>query len=63
MENIDYLKEQLSIIMNLFKVKRFDEVIDKGRVLIKKFPDQAIFYNITSLAYNAINKSIEAKKY
>ena len=62
MENIDYLKKQLSIIINLFEVKRFDEVIDKGRVLIKKFPDQAIFYNITSLAYNAINKSIEAKE-
>ena len=62
MENIDYLKKQLTIMVNLFEAKRFDEVINKGLVLIKKFPDQAIFYNITSLAYNAVDNSVEAKK-
>jgi len=62
MENIEYLKKQISIMMNLFKSKKFDALIDKGLLLIKKFPEQAILYNITSLAYNAIDKSIEAKK-
>ena len=56
MKNIEYLKNQLSIMLNLFKTKRFDELIEKGTLLIKKFPEQTIFYNITSLAYNAINK-------
>ena len=56
MKNIEYLKNQLSIMLNLFKTKRFDELIEKGTLLIKKFPEQTIFYNITSLAYNAINR-------
>ena len=62
MENIKYLKNQMSITLNLFNAKRFDEVILKGSTLIKKFPDQPVFYNITALAYNAVGKSSEAKK-
>ena len=62
MENIEYLKKQLSIMINLFESKRFNELIDKGRVLIKKFPDQAILYNLTSLAYGATGKSIESRE-
>ena len=62
MESDEYLKKQLSIMINLYESKRFDTLIDKGSMLIKKFPGQAIFYNITSLAYNAIDKSVEAKK-
>ena len=62
MENIEYLKKQISVTINLFNAKRFDELILKGRTLIKKFPDQPIFYNITALAYNAVGKGGEAKK-
>ena len=62
MENIEYLKKQVPIMVNLFKSKRFKDLISKGMILIKKFPDQDFFYNITSLAYNALGKSIEAKK-
>ena len=62
MENIENLKNQISITVNLFKTKRFDELILKGLALIKKFPDQPIFFNITALAYNAVGKSREAKK-
>ena len=61
MNDIDYLKEQVSIMINLFKTKRFDSLINKGITLIRKFPDQAILYNITSLAYNAVGKSTKAK--
>ena len=62
MDNNEYLKNQISILINLFKTKRFEALIDKGLVLLNKFPDQAILYNITSLAYNAIEKNEEAKK-
>ena len=62
MENIEYIKNRLSVMINLFKTRRFEELIDKGTVLIKKFPNQIIFYNITSLAYDAIGKRNEAKK-
>ena len=49
-------------MINLFNGKKFDKLIDKGTVLLKKFPDQAILYNITALAYNAIGKAAEAQK-
>ena len=62
MNDNEYLKNQISIMVNLFKAKRFETLIDKGLVLINKFPEQPIFYNITSLAYNAIEKSEDAKK-
>ena len=62
MENINYLKKQLSIMLNLFETKRFGELINKGEVLIKKFPEQAILYNLTSLAYAATGKSTESKE-
>ncbi len=60
MEKIEYLKKQVSILVNLFEAKRFVELIGKGTVLIKKYPNQTIFYNITSLAYNAIDKRSDA---
>jgi len=60
MEKIEYLKKQVSILVNLFETKKFVELIGKGTVLIKKYPKQTIFYNITSLAYNAIDKRSDA---
>ena len=62
MKDIENLNDQISILINLFKAKRFETLIDKALVLIKKFPQEAILYNITSLAYNAVDKSQEAKK-
>ena len=62
MENIEYLKKQLSIILSFFQSQRFDDVIEKGTLLIKKFPNQTIFYNITSLAYNALGEKDQANK-
>ena len=60
MEDIDYLKKQISIIINLYNTKRFLEVISKGKVLIKKFPQQIILYNATSLSLSSLGKNIEA---
>ena len=62
MENIEYLKKQISIMINLFNAKKFDQIINKGAVLLKKYPEHAILYNITALAYNAVGKAAEAKK-
>jgi len=62
MENIEYLKKQISIMINLFNAKKFDQVINKGTVLLKKYPELAILYNLTALAYNAVGKATEAKK-
>ena len=62
MENIEHLKKQVSVMINLFNGKRFSELTVKGLILIKKFPDQAIFYNLIALAYNAEGNGDEAKK-
>ena len=39
-----YLETQASVLVNLYTAKKFDEAVLKGKVLIKKFPDQIIFY-------------------
>ena len=57
-----YLETQASILINLYTAKKFDEAIQKGKVLIKKFPDQIIFYNATSLSLSALGKNLEALK-
>tara|TARA_B110001450_G_scaffold113892_1_gene107673 strand:- start:666 stop:2213 length:1548 start_codon:yes stop_codon:yes gene_type:complete len=62
MENTDHLKKQISIMINLYNGKRFNELTLKGLTLIKKFPNQAILYNLIALAYNALGNGNEAKK-
>ena len=48
------LKKEASIIINLLNSQRFEEAISKITPLIKKFPDQAFFYNTLSIGYNGI---------
>ena len=55
-----YLETQASVLINLYTAKKFDEAVLKGKVLIKKFPDQIIFYNATSLSLSALGKNLEA---
>ena len=62
MDNIEYLKKQISIMINMYSGNRYDELIYKGNLLIKKFPDQAILYNLTSLAYNSTNEHDKSKE-
>ena len=63
MDGIEYLKKQVSIIVNLHNSKKYDEVIRKAKVLVKKYSNQIIFYNILSLALSAKNKNDESIKY
>ena len=60
MENIEYLKAQTTSLINLYNAKRYEDVIQKGKALIKKFPNQLLFYNATSLSLSAIGKDEEA---
>jgi tetratricopeptide (TPR) repeat protein len=59
MTNIDYLKKQASSVLNLYRVKKFEEVINKCKVLIKKFPEQVVFYNAMALSFASLNKNEE----
>ena len=34
----NYLENQASILVNLYNSKKFDEAVQKGKILIKKFP-------------------------
>ena len=61
MTDFIYLKKQVSIIINLYNSKRYEELIKKGMVLIKKFPNQIIFYNATALSFAALGKNKDAK--
>ena len=60
--DIENLKKQATAITNLYNSKNYIETIDKGKRLIKKFPNQIIFYNATSLALSAEGQNDEAIK-
>ena len=55
-----YLENQAAMLINSFNTKRFSEVVQKGKVLIKKFPNQLIFYNATALSLSSLGKNYEA---
>ena len=63
MNSIDYLTKEASIIVNLYNSKNFSEAIRKSKIVIKKHPDEILFYNILSLSLSAQNKNTEAIKY
>lgn len=56
MDQINYLKKQAAIIINLYNAQRHTDVVQKGKGLIKKYPGQIIFYNATALSLSAIGK-------
>ena len=60
--NIEFLKKQASIILNLYNTQKYDEVVTKGEVLIKKFPNQLIFYNAVCLSLSALGENEKALK-
>jgi tetratricopeptide (TPR) repeat protein len=62
MENNQYLQKQLVILINLYNLKRYSDVVQKGKILIKKFPNQIIFYNATSLSLSALGQNDDALK-
>ena len=49
--NADRLKNKISIIVNLYNVRNFEEVIQKSNILIKKNPHNDLLWNILGLAY------------
>ena len=59
---IEYLKKQATIILNLYNSQKFDEVVSKGKTLIKKYPNQLIFYNAVCLSLSALGENEKALK-
>ena len=50
MNQTEYKKKEIEKIINLINVKKYNDVISKARVLIKKFPHDYIFYNALGMA-------------
>ena len=57
------VKKELDRLSNLFNNGYYDEVINKCKNIIKKFPSEPFFYNLTGLAYKEKNNIIEAESY
>ena len=55
-----YLQNQVSILLNLYNSQRFGDVVQKGKILIKKFPRELLFYNATALSLSSLGKKKEA---
>ena len=50
MNQIEFKKKEIQKIINLLNAKKFQEVILKTKSLIKKFPNEYIFYNALGMA-------------
>ncbi len=59
MNDTENLQKQLVVLINLYNSKNYKEAIQKGKGLIKKFPNQIVFYNATALSLAAINRHTE----
>ncbi|MBD1141299.1 sulfotransferase [Pelagibacterales bacterium SAG-MED39] len=62
MDNLKYLQNETSKLLNLYNASLFNDVIRKGKVLIKKFPNQILFYNATALSLSSIGQHDESLK-
>jgi len=51
MNQIENKKKELEKIINLLNAKKYKEVISKTKPLIKKFPNDYIFYNALGMAF------------
>ena len=57
----EFIKAEFQKIQNYFLSKRFDKVIEKTKVLLKKDPYQVPFYNLIGLSYRQTGKYREAE--
>ena len=60
--NILYLKKEIEKIKVLFTEKKFDHVIKKTTLLLKKHPKQSMLYNMIGLSYLELEKYENAIK-
>ena len=62
MNQIEFKKKEIQKIINLLNAKKFQEVILKTKSLIKKFPNEYIFYNALGMALMSTGQFEESKK-
>lgn len=59
--NNNFIQIEFQKIQNFFLARRFDKVIEKSKILLKKDPYQVPFYNLIGLSYRQIGKKEEAE--
>ncbi len=61
-KDILYISKETKKIQNLYANRNFEKVIQKTKILLKKDPKQAIFYNMIGLSYRQLNNNESAEK-
>ena len=54
--NIEHLKSEYGKIKKLFENKKYDLVIRKSEKILKKHPNQTVFYNLMGISYRNLGK-------
>ena len=62
MNQIDFKNKQIQIIVNLINTRKFDDALNKAKPLIKKFPNEYIFYNAAGMSLINLERYTEAIK-
>lgn len=62
MNQIDFKNKQIQIIVNLINTRRFNDALSKAKPLIKKFPNEYIFYNAAAMSLINLENYVEAVK-
>ena len=57
------ISQEIQILINQFKVKNFEHVLSKGKILLKKNPEYVILYNLVGSSCQYIGNHIDAKNY
>ena len=56
-----FFKKEIKKIMNYFNAGKYDVVITKSKILLKKNPEFMVLYNIIGISLQKINRYEEAK--
>ena len=59
---IGNIEQELKFMNKLYMENRFPEIVIRGQILNKKFPNIVPFYNILGLSYAKIGKDLLAAK-
>ena len=59
---IGNIEQELKFMNKLYMENRFSEIVKRGQILNKKFPNLVTFYNILGLSYVKIGKDLLAAK-
>ena len=62
MNPTNFKNKQIQIIVNLINTRKFNSALNKSKPLIKKYPQEYIFYNAAAMSLINLEKYTEALK-